>query len=582
MMLIVSTGRKPKCTRHHEASIAKLKFAKFYMKLGASLLITVLIFISLTRISTNVFALRTTNETSTLERPINPAVNITSHLPKSHNVSLDDDGGSVSTSSSYVPPITLDTSHSVSQHASLLPVDLNQNSLHDKEDGDLSVASATLETFQTNAGSPFYSQPAHLLSYPAHLMDQPEARQVTTLPREPPSLAELTAAATAAGILVGDLIGQQSRLTDHLQQQQQLDESVIPEASGSGRANNGSQDDEEEHEGDPGIENVINQDSGYGLDPNQQAIDVASLGTRLADQRVQRPAIYTSDQHRSAPGQSESLHGDESESGGAGGSESPDLMYDQMPDSMEGLMKLEGENTSDTVNDDSNNPMATDGSDPTEVQRSDPGLQPQEGFGISSSSLGVPATARRSSEDDEFDDDLDDNDTKPGRTYAELDNRQIVSPMPVYNQQVPVIGPNGQLESPEIYNSLADLNTAAGHYYGKKKKVKKIIIKKKKKKKVKKVKIIKIKKKKKKLSKKKKMKHHEPDHGKYYMYAKVPKKKSWEFGFKKGNKKHWIERHEKGHKNKFKTKVKWYDKKSKGKGFHIWDYNHHDKKKKHG
>lgn len=29
---------------------------------------------------------------------------------------------------------------------------------------------------------------------------------------------------------------------------------------------------------------------------------------------------------------------------------------------------------------------------------------------------------------------------------------------------------------------------------------------------------------------------------------------------------HTVERHEKGHKNKFKTKVKWFDKKSKGKG----------------
>lgn len=29
---------------------------------------------------------------------------------------------------------------------------------------------------------------------------------------------------------------------------------------------------------------------------------------------------------------------------------------------------------------------------------------------------------------------------------------------------------------------------------------------------------------------------------------------------------HLVERHEKGHKNKFKTKVKWYDKKGKGKG----------------
>lgn len=78
--------------------------------------------------------------------------------------------------------------------------------------------------------------------------------------------------------------------------------------------------------------------------------------------------------------------------------------------------------------------------------------------------------------------------------------------------------------------------------------------------------------------------HHGHAHGKYYEYREVPKKKTWKFGYKRGNHKHTIERHEHGKAGKhphFKTKVKWHDKKSKGKGIHLWDYNHHDKKKHH-
>lgn len=78
--------------------------------------------------------------------------------------------------------------------------------------------------------------------------------------------------------------------------------------------------------------------------------------------------------------------------------------------------------------------------------------------------------------------------------------------------------------------------------------------------------------------------HHGHAHGKYYEYRSVPKKKTWKFGYKRGNHKHTIERHEHGKAGKhphFKTKVKWQDKKSKGKGIHLWDYNHHDKKKHH-
>lgn len=78
--------------------------------------------------------------------------------------------------------------------------------------------------------------------------------------------------------------------------------------------------------------------------------------------------------------------------------------------------------------------------------------------------------------------------------------------------------------------------------------------------------------------------HHGHGHGKYYEYREVPKKKTWKFGYKRGNHKHTIERHEHGKAGKhphFKTKVKWHDKKSKGKGIHLWDYNHHDKKHGH-
>lgn len=80
--------------------------------------------------------------------------------------------------------------------------------------------------------------------------------------------------------------------------------------------------------------------------------------------------------------------------------------------------------------------------------------------------------------------------------------------------------------------------------------------------------------------------HHGHAYGKYYEYREVPKKKTWKFGYKRGNHKHTISRHEHGKAGKkhshFKTKVKWHDKKSKGKGIHLWDYNHHDKKHHYG
>ncbi|XP_068215722.1 uncharacterized protein [Palaemon carinicauda] len=58
------------------------------------------------------------------------------------------------------------------------------------------------------------------------------------------------------------------------------------------------------------------------------------------------------------------------------------------------------------------------------------------------------------------------------------------------------------------------------------------------------------------------------------MYAHQPDKKEYEFGFKRGNGYHNVERYEKGgpHHN-FKTKVRWHDAKG-GHGEHYWDYNH--------
>lgn len=69
---------------------------------------------------------------------------------------------------------------------------------------------------------------------------------------------------------------------------------------------------------------------------------------------------------------------------------------------------------------------------------------------------------------------------------------------------------------------------------------------------------------------------HGKSHGKYYMYAEVPKKKTYKMGFKRGNHKHEIERKESLHKSHFHSYFKWHDK--KGKGSHKWEYKHEGKK----
>lgn len=72
--------------------------------------------------------------------------------------------------------------------------------------------------------------------------------------------------------------------------------------------------------------------------------------------------------------------------------------------------------------------------------------------------------------------------------------------------------------------------------------------------------------------------HHGKSHGKYYMYAEVPKKKSYKMGFKRGNEKHLIERKESAHKSHVHSYFKWHDK--KGKGSHKFEFKHEGKGKK--
>lgn len=125
---------------------------------------------------------------------------------------------------------------------------------------------------------------------------------------------------------------------------------------------------------------------------------------------------------------------------------------------------------------------------------------------------------------------------------AHQQSTQLIQPS-IYHSIIDRTTASTQLASPvqATTSTIGDLNTAAGH-------------------------------------------HHGHAHGKYYEYREVPKKKTWKFGYKRGNHKHTIERHEHGKAGKhphFKTKVKWHDKKSKGKGIHLWDYNHHDKKHYH-
>lgn len=60
----------------------------------------------------------------------------------------------------------------------------------------------------------------------------------------------------------------------------------------------------------------------------------------------------------------------------------------------------------------------------------------------------------------------------------------------------------------------------------------------------------------------------------------MPYPYAWDFGYRRGNPYHTIERYEHGKGPHFQTKVKWSDKHG-GYGVHVWDYNHDDHSKHH-
>lgn len=83
--------------------------------------------------------------------------------------------------------------------------------------------------------------------------------------------------------------------------------------------------------------------------------------------------------------------------------------------------------------------------------------------------------------------------------------------------------------------------------------------------------------------------NHGHKHSHYYMHIEVPKKKAWKMGFKRGNHKHEIMKHEKGYKHKFHTHFKWHAKEKCKKKKHCksvgemkWEYKHAKKHHHHG
>lgn len=191
-----------------------------------------------------------------------------------------------------------------------------------------------------------------------------------------------------------------------------------------------------------------------------------------------------------------------------------DVNPEQMPDSMESLMRPEQEDMGASQ-------------DEGEQSNEQPLASNQEAVGDQQ----APTDAERDEDDSIEQNDGDTQASLLSAANLPISYLPVQGQTSDLVQSIPVglsgnIFPN-TVSSPMI-DSSEDLNAAAGHHYKKKKKkvkVKKIIIKKKKKKskkykKLKKVKIVKYKKKKIVKKKKKPMKHHHHhhhDHGKYYM-----------------------------------------------------------------
>merc|ERR1711899_586558 len=59
----------------------------------------------------------------------------------------------------------------------------------------------------------------------------------------------------------------------------------------------------------------------------------------------------------------------------------------------------------------------------------------------------------------------------------------------------------------------------------------------------------------------------------YFQYVNVPAHKEYEFGWNRGNPKHYISRYEQSKDHRFRTRVRWGDAHD-GYGEQYWEYNH--------
>lgn len=360
-----------------------------------------------------------------------------------------------------------------------------------------------------------------------------------------PSLAELTAAGAAAGLLVHDMLAQANVVNPF-----PYDE-LTSSLGAAAQQHTGAADDE-----------ASAQMAYAQIDPREQMQELLAIQQQqLLDEGRQYP-VQDEQLRQMAPQRSMGSAPVQTRQVSRAVSTEPEPPNeDQMPDSIESLMGADGAAEADGDDGSSSPSSASDpgadqqqraqestGADESEDGEQTGGLVPQQA--VHQQQI-VAAALNKNDEDDNDEDDDNDNAGVQQPSVAALQpagsnlygrNDASTQPRLSYDQSIDSFqdpemmasefGITGDEQEQSLVapmrDSLSDLNAAAGHYYGKKKKKKKvkkkkIVIKKKKKKKIKykKVKIIKIKKKgtKKKVKKyhKGKKHHHGHGHRKYYM-----------------------------------------------------------------
>lgn len=356
-----------------------------------------------------------------------------------------------------------------------------------------------------------------------------------------PSLAEMTAAGTAAGILVQDLMAQ-ANMEDKSASQQDDDDVyagpaaspfsddaqlTVPQmqqifASNQNHQKPQLQDQSALQRDDDNDEGTLQSDYlGSTGRPQVDPIHERSRGLSRAE------AVNRLNQAATGPS-----------SDAPDANETPEPSSEEAsPDSIESLMGAEG--TQLDTDEDGQEQASVDGQPPPLQSDSNLVHSNMGVVGLVSPAQQLPGPDSR--DDGDEDEDSDDDNGRENRgsnaqgsqLHADHIEHHDAAPIPMNTRYEPIASSasarfGSQLEHnlvAPMRESLVDLNTAAGHYYGKKKKKKvkkvkkKIIIKKKKKKKMKhkKVKIYKMKKKKKIKKPKKHHHHHHHHHGKYYM-----------------------------------------------------------------